>query len=72
MGLAPEKASTEIPGQSISEKLILVPGLIPDLLDGLTRSAFADNRSGIGWCLLRVNLYNLGREIRTDLGLYNA
>jgi len=31
-GLAPEKASMEIPVQSVSEKLVLVAGLIPGLL----------------------------------------
>jgi hypothetical protein len=30
MGLAPEKASTVIPAQSVNEKLTLVAGLIPD------------------------------------------
>ena len=41
MGLAPEKASTEIPVQSVGEKLILVAGLIHYLLDSISASMHA-------------------------------
>ena len=35
----------------------------------VAQCVFRPTGSGIGWCLLRFNLYNLGREIRYGFGI---
>ena len=49
--------------------LLLIPGPVGFYI---LLNLFKLTGLGIGWCLLRFNLYNLGREYRTVQGLYDA